>query len=991
MAKLYPPYLEGTLPAFCLDNNGDGIMTIPFALNKAVARADINAVAIKIKSVQNDVLLGSVTLDQNGGSWDLNDDGDGHVDFNVKDFMILNNDKGIFIRQGMHYKVQLAFIDNKKIVGYYSTVGVIKCTSKPQVYIQDFSEEQGAVNNNRTDFVGQFIQAEGGDVTEKVYSSKFTITDLQGNLIYTTGDVLHNTENNPNSYSSQDYMTFNRDLNYGEIYRIQYEVTTTNGLVAKSPNYLLTQQKSLRMEMQGELTVDLNYDEGYIDVQIIGAKNKGIEEIVTGAFILTREDSVNPGFWEELTRFSINHEAPSRTIFRDFTIEQGKTYTYSLQQFNQHGVFSDRKKSKPIRADFEDMFLYDGERQLKLRFNPQVSSFKTQLSETRSETIGNKYPFFFRNARIGYKVFPVSGLLSMFIDDNQFFDKYEDILRDVFPRERHNNMNDRSPNVYNQRNLLKENFASERLFKLSVLDWLNNGKVKLFRSPGEGNYLVRMMDTSMSPNATVGRMLHTISSTAYECAPCDYTNLVKYNIIKDAGNTKLTASVTNWREESIAAYNFNENVNGGLASENLLKSDDAGQYTTILRFIDLLPGTKIKLIFNPDGKFEDTNAMIITIGSTGNYYADDIQPVYGIYLMNPQAPDTTKPDTMIFPANSGSIAYQYETSSRNEFDSIVKMEANIGAYQQFVGPVGNSLAGLVQSLEWTREQATKICMSNYVKRPVEYLYFAGGSTAFETEESNVFEDASGIKGARENIVDNLFWDLEFTPTEAFNDKDSMEYSPFSIYVIKDMIINGESIVDHSPNFDTEGEHHYFEKYCIDRIMNARSAQETLTAYTLAYKESLNMEEGNNLSVWLSENPLYIIDAWTGNIFKVGQDYVYNPAIIFNGEEIDLREIERYNIDDLDAVDANIIVGNGVYGEIFYQKITAEYTFEELDGATKMSKDLWEEINSSIKGNSNRAELSQEEYEQKLLDERNAYVIYNANLAKAIDEWTERVA
>jgi hypothetical protein len=75
----------------------------------------------------------------------------------------------------------------------------------------------------------------------------------------------------------------------------------------------------------------------------------------------------------------------------------------------------------------------------------------------------------------------------------------------------------------------------------------------------------------------------------------------------------------------------------------------------------------------------------------------------------------------------------------------------------------------------------------------------------------------------------------------------MEYSPFSIYVIKDMIINGESIVDHKPNYDTEGEHHYFEKYYIDRILTAQTPEDMLTAYTLAYKESLSLEEGNELS------------------------------------------------------------------------------------------------------------------------------------------------
>ena len=240
MAKLYPPYIEGTLPAFCLNTGekfdsgklyskgdlvypsgsnklylyeclvdslvlekyqkengffpplenssywrqttnevGDGTMSIPFALNKAVSQSEISALAIKIKSVQNDVLLGSTTIEQNGGEWGFNEDGDGYVNFKVKNFKIIDNDRGIFIKEGMHYKIQLAFIDKKNIVGYYSTVGVIKCTSKPSVFIQDFSDERGVVNNNRTDFVGQFIQAKNGDVTEKVYSSKFTIYTIQ--------------------------------------------------------------------------------------------------------------------------------------------------------------------------------------------------------------------------------------------------------------------------------------------------------------------------------------------------------------------------------------------------------------------------------------------------------------------------------------------------------------------------------------------------------------------------------------------------------------------------------------------------------------------------------------------------------------------------------------------------------------------------------------------------------------------------------------------
>jgi hypothetical protein len=33
------------------------------------------------------------------------------------------------------------------------------------------------------------------------------------------------------------------------------------------------------------------------------------------------------------------------------------------------------------------------------------------------------------------------------------------------------------------------------------MNWLNNGKPKLFRSPSEGNYIVRLMSVSLTPNS----------------------------------------------------------------------------------------------------------------------------------------------------------------------------------------------------------------------------------------------------------------------------------------------------------------------------------------------------------------------------------------------------------------------------------------------------------------------------------------------------------
>ena len=63
------------------------------------------------------------------------------------------------------------------------------------------------------------------------------------------------------------------------------------------------------------------------------------------------------------------------------------------------------------------------------------------------------------------------------------------------------------------------------MFKLAVMDWLNDGNPKLFRSPTEGNYVVRLLNISLSPNTTVGRMLHQFSATAYEIGDTSFISL----------------------------------------------------------------------------------------------------------------------------------------------------------------------------------------------------------------------------------------------------------------------------------------------------------------------------------------------------------------------------------------------------------------------------------------------------------------------------------
>ena len=67
---------------------------------------------------------------------------------------------------------------------------------------------------------------------------------------------------------------------------------------------------------------------------------------------------------------------------------------------------------------------------------------------------------------------------------------------------------------------------------MAALEWLSDGKPKLFRSAAEGNYIVRLMNVSLSPVDALGRMLHSFQCTAYEIADCTFANLEKYGFIK---------------------------------------------------------------------------------------------------------------------------------------------------------------------------------------------------------------------------------------------------------------------------------------------------------------------------------------------------------------------------------------------------------------------------------------------------------------------------
>ena len=722
--KLYPPYIEGVIPSFF----GKETITVPYSANRAVSDSDKAGFFLKIKSVQN-YLIG--TLDSTTNTFKLTEE-------------ITNQ-----LRTGEFYKVQLAYYrevgQQQKEEGYYSTVGVVKYTNKPEVVIEGLEEGTHSYN-----YIGVY---KNEDASEKVYSYNFKIYDINNKVIADSGELLHNSTVDTSATESRDEFLYNRDIEPGATYFIQYTITTINRMVCASPLYRIQQQQTIAPDLKADFNAKVNFENGYVDLSLSTESNS----LTTGAFRIMRAKAKDKLDWEEIYRFYILNKNPNMGVFRDFTVEQGETYIYSLQQY-ANNLYSDRILSNEVFVDFEDAFLFDGERQLKIKYNPKVSSFKTTILESKTDTLGSKYPFIFRNGNVEYKEFPISGLISYWMDDEDLFAEKD--FEDKFRTSTISNKVDRTNLKIKTTNLTGENIHEERKFKLNVLDWLNNGQAKLFRSPGEGNYIVRLMNVSLAPNDTLGRMLHTFSATAYEVAEYNYENLNKNNMIKI-------------EEPSTENYYWKTIIIENMGSDEKLIIEGVSSFN----LEGAVPGDMITI----DGE-------TVVIGTTGSYKIDGDDLTITIDRKT---------------LNQGHLTYQYKAAPAPQFALIKNIEIKDCALRQFVGEHKDILSIISD----VRTEVLKYYRLSFKLRPV----FDVNSEKDMVDEYMIYKyDGKYYDGYlwtvdRENAIIN--YDTTFKiDNDVFDIKDTRVLDVYDIEKLNTLAIGSGIIAELSYQYRTSNFH-----------------------------------------------------------------------------------------------------------------------------------------------------------------------------------------
>lgn len=423
-------------------------------------------------------------------------------------------------------------------------------------------------------------KAEGDDLT---IENRFTYDDeLHCELVEDSG-ILYPIEG-PSQELSYDFNTelknalylkkdsssiyIYNDTDSHRYYKLVFSGETVNGLKVIQRLYFECAFK----ETDSKLSISVNetplsIEEGYLPIKLSSNKSSGFK------FVLKRADSTNNfKLWSTIKQFSNDgKEFYLDEEYKDYTVENGVWYKYAVQKIilwnNTDFNFSPMVKTeKSYLTDFEHCYIggEDGT-QLKLRFNTILNSIKINTNDSVTTTLGSKYPFTTRSGKTYYRTFSLSGTISFLMDDNDTF------LKPFRLSNEYQNMRDEHGHLYSEdeyfmhlcalyqdeelalnhykRNLEKRisyltDIIWEKKFREKAVKFLSDGKIKLFRSPSEGNMLVKISDVNLTPNKTLSNMIYDFSATITEIEPYTTQNLIKYGVLLD-NNEDITAEYWN--------------------------------------------------------------------------------------------------------------------------------------------------------------------------------------------------------------------------------------------------------------------------------------------------------------------------------------------------------------------------------------------------------------------------------------------------------------
>jgi len=409
----------------------------------------------------------------------------------------------------------------------WSTICLIRGITVMNLDVEEFSEDTSITNivsdlDKITGYIGFTTPDTGEEITEYLKSYQIKLYDKNNTLVKDSGEILCDTYQAPNRFTYNFYYNFLT----GSTNTYTVEITCTTNTLYQYTFDAYTfyiDPGTAQITFNPTFTANADEESGTIKLNLIYTGSSP-----TATILKIKRTCAKDNYTEKKEIYSgpfITGTGQTTISYLDTSVESGILYKYYVSvedNSTPKKKSNETQLSNPIGVVLNHIFLKRGSQQLKIKFNPQVSSMKTIYQENKTDTLGSQFPYIRRNGAVKYRTFPISGLISYFMDDENLFSSRSYEYGD--------NLN--AYNTFNANNNITEmtDYTYERLFRERVKEFLEDGEIKLFRSPTEGNVLIRLMEVNFSPNTNNGRMIWTFSATAYEMADPNLDNMEKYNI-----------------------------------------------------------------------------------------------------------------------------------------------------------------------------------------------------------------------------------------------------------------------------------------------------------------------------------------------------------------------------------------------------------------------------------------------------------------------------
>ena len=240
------------------------------------------------------------------------------------------------------------------------------------------------------------------------------------------------------------------------------------------------------------------------------------------------------------TNYEIIGEIPydeNKKIFRykDYFIISDQVYLYTVQpvtELNHYGALQNNQAGLN-RYEYSWLIDVNGD-QIEI-LNSAISSININTKDGIIETIGGEKPFTDRFSNLKYKSFQITGTIASIGDFNnhlvpeveqELYTDRKDIQSIINKKflEKTGSL----PNTFS--NNLRNDLNFERKFRDKVIETLENGNPKLFKSPTEGLMIVKLSGITITPKASLNRVIYDFSATATEVDNFSADSIKDFNI-----------------------------------------------------------------------------------------------------------------------------------------------------------------------------------------------------------------------------------------------------------------------------------------------------------------------------------------------------------------------------------------------------------------------------------------------------------------------------